>query len=496
VYVQGDNLVLPNFYNFSNATQILTREIETRYRTAAFYGSANLSYANMLYLTLTGRNEMSSTLPEGENAFFYPSASLAFVFTEAFGMSNNNILPFGKLRLNYAQVGSDAPEYALNTVFAQTTAGDGWTTGVAFPLPDRNGNSVAGYSLGNILGNPNLKPENTSSLEAGLDLRFLNNRIGLDVTYYNSESKDLIVLSPIAGSSGYTTQYLNAGSIKNNGIELALNITPIKTKDWRWDVGLNWSKNKSEVVEIAEGVDILFLGGFEGSAVYAVVGEQYGTIYGTRWLRDDAGNLVIDDEGYPIQDAQVGAVGDINPDWIAGISNSLSWKGLSLSFLLDWREGGEIWNGTRGALTFFGRTTATEGRYTDSIVFDGLNGYLDENGNVVTEGENTIKVPLDQNWYRGLGGGFGGPTEQFIEDGSYIKLRELTLTYSLNPKWLESTPIAGLDVSFIGRNLWLSTDYTGVDPETSLTGSNNSQGMDYFNMPNTKSYGVNLRLTL
>ncbi|MBS1659056.1 MAG: SusC/RagA family TonB-linked outer membrane protein [Bacteroidetes bacterium] len=503
VYVQGDNLNIPDFYNMSNASNVLSRNSVGRYRTYAFYGSLDLGIANQLYLTVTARNEWSSTLPQDNNSFFYPSVAASWVFTEPLGLSNSKAFPYGKLRASWAQVGNDAPIYVLGTYFSQVTAADGWTSGIAYPLPDRDGNQTTSYGYSATLGNPNLKPEKVTSWEVGADLRFVNNKIGLDVTYYESKSEDQIVPAPIAGSTGFQQQYLNSGSIKNSGFEVALNLTPVKTKDWKWDIGVNWSTNKSEVLSLAEGVDILFLGGFEGSAIYAVQGQPYGTIYGGRWLRDASGAIVIGQDGYPIPDAQIGVIGDVNPDWISGINTTVSWKGLSLYALFDIRQGGDIWNGTRGALTFFGRTDNTLDRGT-TTTFEGNVGVFDQDGNLLydangfpqTEGKNTTVATLDQAWYQGNGGGFGPVTEQFIEDGSYVKLKEVSLTYSISPKALERTPIAGLDISLIGRNLWLQTDYKGVDPETSLTGANNSQGMDYFNMPGTRSYGLNVRLTL
>jgi TonB-linked SusC/RagA family outer membrane protein len=508
LYVQGDNLVIPDFYNFSNAANVLTREYHQQYRIFGFYGALNLAFANMLYIDVTGRNDHSSTLPVDNNSFFYPSGSLSFVFTEALGLSNSKGFPYGKIRVSYAQVGHDAPVYVLGTPFTQTTAADGWTGGIAFPLPDANGNQTTSYSNSATLGNPELKPEKVNSFEVGADLRFVNNRIGLDVTYYESKSLDQIVPAPIAGSTGFQQQYVNSGSIENKGWEVSLNLTPVKTKDWKWDIGVNWSMNKSEVLSLANGVDVLFLGGFEGSAIYAVTGEQYGSIYGTRWLRDGNGNIVIDDQqflpdgsenptyGQPIQDAQVGVIGDVNPDWIAGVSTGLSWKQLSLNVLVNVRQGGDIWDGTRGAIIYFGRSDETDNRGT-TTVFEGVKGHLDDNGQLVTEGQtNDITAALDQGWYQGLGSSFSGPAEQSVEDGSYIKLQEVALTYSFNPKWLEKTPIASFDLSLIGRNLWLSTDYKGVDPETSLTGANHSQGLDYFNMPGVRTFGMSLRLTL
>ena len=512
LYTEGNDLIFSDFQNMSVASTVLTRESASRYRTSAGYAAGNLSFKNMLYLNLTARNEMSSTLPKEKNTFFYPSASLGFVFTEALGMSTNKILPYGKIRASWASVGKDAPPYSLESYYDQAAFSDGWTPGIPFPV-----DGVVGYSNSYILGNPQLKPEKVNSTEFGVELKFLNNRIGIDATYYASKSLDQILATPVPGSSGYQYMYQNTGELTNNGIELMLTTTPVKTKNFKWDLNFNWSTNKSMVVSLGDtSIKSLFLGGFEGSAIYAVVGEEYGSIYGGRWLRDGNGNVVIDDDpnsgnyGYPIVDNQVGVIGNVNPDWIGGLNTGFTWKDMiSLSATVDIRKGGDIWNGTKGALTFFGRTPNTVSaletpseatnwlRYDTAHVFEGVKGHVDADGNLVLgDGANDVSVPLDQAWFQGNGGGFGSQAEDFVEDGSYIKLRELSLTYTLNPKMLKGTPIAGLDISFIGRNLWLHTNYTGIDPETSLTGSGNSQGMDYFNMPNTKSYGFSLRLTL
>lgn len=512
LYTQGDDLIFPDFQNLSVASTVLSRETGSRYRTGAVYMAGSLSYNSMLYLNVTARNEMSSTLPKDNNSFLYPSVSLAYVFTESLGLSSNKWFPYGKIRASWASVGKDAPSYALETYYDQATFSDGWTPGIPFPV-----DGVVGYSNYYILGNPLLKPEKVNSTEIGADLRFINNRIGIDFTYYNSKSLDQILATPVPGSSGYQYIYQNTGELSNKGIELMLTTTPIKTKNFKWTLDLNFSKNTSKVVSLGDtSIKTLFLGGFEGSAIYAVVGEEYGSIYGGRWLRDGNGNKVIDDDpnsgnyGYPIVDNQVGVIGNINPDWIGGVNTGFTWKDmLTLSATVDIRKGGDIWNGTRGALTFFGRTPNTISaleapsasnnylRFDTAHVFEGVKGHVDADGNLVLgDGNNDTKVALDQGWYQGNGGGFGSQSEDFVEDGSYIKLRELALTYSFSKKCLKGTPIAGLDISFIGRNLWLSTKYTGIDPETSLTGSGNSQGMDYFNMPNTKSYGFSLKLTL
>lgn len=492
LYVEGDQLNFPNFQNISVATTIITRESYTKYRTHAFYSQAKLSYKDYLYLDLTGRASTSSTLPTDNNTFFYPSASLGWIFTDALKM-NSKTLPYGKLRVSYAIVGNDAPVYALGNYFTTGVFADGWTTGITFPFGGQ-----AGYTADNTLGNPNLKPEKTKSFEIGADLKFLDNRLGVDLTYYSNNSVDQILGVPIAGSSGYQYQIKNAGSMENKGVELLIYASPIKTKNFEWNITLNWARNRNKVTALAEGINALLLGGFEGSAIYAVVGQPYGQIYGGRWLRDGNGRVVVNEaDGLPIQDPTVGVIGDPNPNWTGGISNSFTYKGFSLGFLIDIKQGGDIWNGTRGALDFFGRSKETETR-GETKVFDGVRGYYDSNNNLVITGDaNTAVATLDQNSRQsGVLSGFTGPAEQYVEDGSYVKLRELSLSYSVNKKWLKKTPFGSIDISLIGRNLWLKSDYKGIDPETSLTGAGNSLGMDYFNMPSTRSYGFSVRVTL
>ncbi|MFM7216819.1 MAG: TonB-dependent receptor domain-containing protein, partial [Bacteroidota bacterium] len=502
-YTQGDILNIPDFYNISNASAVITRQSDAKYRTEATYAQGRLSFMDQFFLEVTGRLESSSTLPgtpevdgnkpflypKGKNTFFYPSINTGWVFSESFDMQGD-FFSFGKLRYSYSKVGKDASLYALNNYYGSAVFGDGWTSGINFPL-----NGQAGYTIDDVLGNPNLRPEQTTSFETGLDLKFLDNRLGLDVTYYKSVSDDQILAVPVAGSTGYQAQVKNAGSMENKGWEIMLYATPVKTKDLRWDVSINYSRNRNKVLKLADGINELFLGGFEGSAVYAVTGKPYGQIYGGRFVRDDNGNLVIVD-GLPIQDDQVGVIGDPNPDWLAGVTNTVTFKDFTLSALLDIRHGGDIWNGTRGAITFFGTAEGTEGRGNE-VVFGGVEGYYDANDQlVITSNPNTTSATLDQSYYQGIGSGFTGPAEPFVEDGSFVRLRELSLTYSIRKEWLKNSPFGSVDISFIGRNLWLQTAYQGIDPETSLTGASNSLGMDYFNNPGTKSYGFSLRVTL
>lgn len=503
LYTQGDGFTIPNFTHISNAQSVFTRDYTERKRTAAIFFDAKVAYDDWVFLNVTGRNEWSSTLPVDNNSFFYPSASLGLVFTEPLGLADNKILPYGKLRFSYASVGNDADPYSLASYYSNTFVGDGWTNGIVFPF-----NGVTAFMADDVLGSANLRPEKTNSIEIGTDLRFLNNRIGLDFTYYSQVSKDQILAVPVAASSGVLQLITNAGQVSNKGIEIVLNATPIKSENFRWDIQVNFTRNRNMVDELAEGIENVFLGGFEGSAIRNVAGQPYGQIYGGTFLRDAAGNLVIESDtnaafyGYPIYSGREGAIGNTQPDFLMGIRNTLAWKGISFGFLIDIREGGQMWNGTQGAMAFFGTAAMTENR-GETTVFEGVKGTVDGDGNLVLQDEsgtagtftNDTEAVLDEFWYTADGGGFGNVAEHFVQDISWVRLREVTLSYTFPTSLFEKTPIGSLNIGLAGRNLLLFTPYEGVDPETSLMGSVNAQGLDYFNMPNTKSYSVRLGIT-
>lgn len=491
LFVQGDNLTVPEFYHISNAASITARETKDSKRTAALYADLGMSFRNMVYVNVTGRNEWSTTLPEDENSFFFPAFNGSFVFTELPGLKDNKILPFGKFRVSYAKIANDAFTYGTLPTFLQSATADGWTDGVSFP-----GWGVAGFQLSTTLPNNALKPETLKSFEIGFDLRFLSNRLGLDFTYYDNKNEDLILSVPIAKSSGYYAANMNAASMVNKGIELTLNAIPVQTKKFTWNLDVNFTKNTNEVLELAEGVENVFLAGFVGSQTRAVVGESYGSIFGNDWLRDDNGNILIVDDpnawnyGYPESDPDETNLGNVMPNWTMGINNSLTYGDFALSFLFDIKNGGVMWNGTKGAMYYFGTHEDTESRGDGATyVFDGVK---------MSDGSpNNIQVAKDVNWYfNGEGSGFTGPAGQFVEETDWVRLRELTLSYRVDPNVLNKTFLNSVEVFFTGRNLWLSTPYTGVDPETSLIGAGNGQGLDYFNMPGTKSFTFGLRLTL
>lgn len=490
LYVQGNSLTVPDFFQLSNAASVQAFETRSNKRTAALYADLGLSYQSLAYISGTVRNEWSTTLPEANNSFLLYSGSASLIFTEFDGLKDNSILPFGKFRVSYSQIANDAFTYATLPTFAQASFGDGWTDGIAFP-----GWGVSAFRLGTTLPNNELKPEILKSFEIGLDLRFLENRLSLDLTYYDNLSEDLILSVPIAKSSGYYAANLNAGSMVNKGIEATLYANPVKTSDFTWDLDVNFTKNTNEVLSLYEGVDNVYLAGFVGAQARAVVGESYGSIFGDYFETTDGGDIVIDDDpnspsyGYPVYPDGEKNLGNVLPNWTMGINNAFTFKDVTLSFLIDIKNGGVMWNGTKGAMYYFGTHADTESRGEGETIIAGVK---ESDGS-----PNDIPIVKDINWYvLGPGSGFTGPTSQFIEETDWVRLRELTLSYKLNKSLLNRTFFHSAEVYFSGRNLWLSTPYTGIDPETSLIGAGNGQGLDYFNMPGTKSYTFGLRLTL
>ncbi|MBS1749663.1 MAG: SusC/RagA family TonB-linked outer membrane protein [Bacteroidetes bacterium] len=503
LYTQGDGLVASDYNNMDNATVVKSSNFVTPYRRSAVYFDLNFDYASLLFLEITGRNDWSSTLPVDKRSFFYPSASLGFVFTRLGGMQND-VLNYGKLRLSAAQVGKDAPSFALNSYYSKATFSDGYTTGITYP-----NDGVAGFGRVTTLGNPNLKPEKTTSYEAGLDLQFFRNRLGLDATVYYSKGQDLIVTAPLASTTGYMSQVINSGSIETKGIELQFTVTPVLSKNFRWDAFVNYSSYKNKILKLAEGVKQINLNGFTGTTISQIAGYGAASVFGYGYERDSQGNIVVDDspgdaQYYPIAPSIQKFLGNTNPKFLLGFGNTFTYKGLSLYALFDWKQGGVMWNGTRGSLTAIGTSDNTNNR-GDMHLFEGVLGHLndvgklvhyDGNGNEV-DGPGAVNknaVPLNEGWYLGNGGGFGNLNEAFIEDASYVKLREASVSYDFSSVLKGGRFLKGASLGAFVRNIIVWTPYKGIDPETSLTGATSAQGMDYFNMPGTSSFGMNLKL--
>lgn len=510
LYVQGDGLVAPGFDNIYNASTLKAANFITPYRKAGLYYDLNLSYDNYLFFETTGRNDWTSTLPKANNNFFYPSASLSFVFSELSSIKGSDVLSFGKIRASVAQVGKDPGEFKTTSYYVPTTFPDGYTSGISFP-----NNGLAGYSLNNVLGNPGLIPEKTTAYEIGTQLQFFKNRLGFDITGYYSKGNDLIVQAPISGASGYQAITLNSGSIRNKGLEIQITGTPVRNANFEWSTFINYSMTRSKVLSLADGVQQITLNGFTGTVIAQLPNMPAGIIYGYGYTRDDKGNMIIDDSpiaegqrigGFPLVNTNVQKqIGNPNPKFLMGWGNTLTYKGLSLYTLLDWKFKGDIWNGTRGSLAAIGTSDLTNDRNTTKV-FSGVSGHLNAKGDLVHYNSsgaevagpgapNTTTVTLDELWYKGNGGGFGNLNEAFIEDGSYVKLREVSLSYDFKRLFakMNNPFIKSISAGLYARNILIWAPYHGIDPETSLTGSTSAQGIDYFNNPGTSSYGLNLK---
>lgn len=490
----GTTLSIPGFYHISNATDLTAFESISRKRIHGLYGTADLSFEDYLFLNLTARQDWSSTLPEANNTYQSYSASLGFAFTEALNL-NSSVLDYGKLRLSFGVVGNDAPVFSTIPVFTSAVSGgDGFLNqGIEFP-----NYGVNAFERDVNLANPLLTPEKTTTFEIGGEFKFFRGRFGVDVTYYDSQSEDVIIATDISPTTGYTSITENSAVISNTGIELVLDGTPIRRGNFSWDVAVNFTQMENDVVSLADGIENIGLAGFVSTSADVVAGQPYSAIYGNGWQRNDAGDIVVGADGWPLVDPVRKAIGDPNPDWTAGLRNTFTFGDISLSGLFDIRSGGDMWCGTCGIVNYFGTSEISATERDDVVVFDGVQNtgtaeepvYV-ENNTAVALGSADPTASFSS-YYR-VRYGFGGITEMNVHDTSWLRLRELTVAYNIGGDLLGGI-FNGGSIALTGRNLWLSTDYPGIDPETNLTGDSNGYGLDYFNMPNTKSFNATLKL--
>lgn len=479
--------------DFSNALpeDVTPIDFESTIRTARWYNTLNLGYKDMLYLDLAGAFESASTFGElSDQTFFYPSATLAWKFTELAGLSTSSILSFGKLRLAYGEVGVQPAVYRTRTTFVSAGTGSGWGDFLDA------GFYGGGFEQDDRQGNPTIEPEIKTEWEVGTDLRFFQDRFKLSATYYQNRIEGLLFDVLVAPATGFLEKYDNAGEMENKGIELESSFNFLNTKDWNAEVFLNFNRNRNEVISLS-GTESILLEGFTNAGTRAVPGQQLGVIWGGLWERNEDGALVLDENGFPQAAAEAGIYGDPNPDWRGGIGMNVSWKNIGLNVLFETFQGADFSSATRGVLYTFG---VHEDNGNEVVPTTDLRNY---DGNIIPAGElvrgNIVDwgagpVLLDQAWYTTLGSGFGAVREQFVEDGSWTRLREVTLSYTIRSNWLkEKLKLQSIELSAAGRNLVLWTDLVGVDPETSLTGGN-GQGLEYFTNPGTQSYLFTLKI--
>lgn len=471
-YQRGELFILPDFYDISNTAETSGDDTKRNYKIIGAFYDLKLSYKNYLFFNTTGRNDWSSTLPSNKNSFFYPSVNFGFIFTDAFKLDEKiSFFDYGKIRASWAQVGNDAYLYALEDYYSSITGGI---------------RGQVAFATSRTIGNKNIEPERTTSNEIGMDLRFFGNRVGVDLAYYSSVSDGQIVAVPVPYSTGYSHMTLNSGIVVNEGVELQLYLTPVSSSNFNWDINVNFSKNNNVVEKLPEGVPLIEFSttGLSSTRSVGIEGQPFGVIYGGRYLRNENGDVLVGDDGYPLIDTEAGVVGDPNPDFLLGLRNTFTYKGISFTALIDVRHGGDVYNGTRGVMTSLGTHKNTENRDED-FIFEGVN--------VNTGQPNEVAVKRNRDYYSRQGG-LAGLSEAYLEDGSYVRLREVSLSYSLPSNWLDKLPVSAMNLGVSGRNLWLQTNYSGIDPETNLSGASNSLGRDYFNMPNTKSYVFNLQI--
>lgn len=475
-------------------------------RLWAVYGDVSLGYKNWAFLNATIRNDNSSTLPANNRSYIYPSVSGSFVFTDAFDIKSD-ILTSGKLRASWSKVGRDANPYQL---FNTYNINFGTSNNAIGDLPDIdapfNGQSTA--TVNTVSFNPNLKPEFTTEVELGGEFTLLNGRVGLDVAYYNRLSTNQIANRAVPSASGFDFVVSNFGSIRNKGWEVGLNVVPVQTATgFKWSVYTAFTRNRNVVEELAEGVQELVVRNlFTTIAPVIRPGLPYGVFRGTRAARDSEGNYLINPAtGLLIPDTQQGIVGDPNPKFNLGVTNTLSYKNFTLSAVIDYKYGGDLFSQTTAFLLGRGTTTDTEDRDVPKVVPgvlgnpNTLQPLADANGNPIP---NNIQVLENNLWFQAQGGGafaINAPTEFSVFDATVIRLREVVFSYNLPKKLLDRTPFGALSLSLTGRNLWYNAPNfpkgTNFDPEISTLGAGNAQGFDFNAAPSVKRYGASLRVT-
>ncbi|RDV13478.1 SusC/RagA family TonB-linked outer membrane protein [Pontibacter diazotrophicus] len=471
-YAAVTQLVIDGLYTLdNNAVPNTNQSAIEEFNVQSLFGAAQFSFRDALFLDVTGRNDWSSTLPASNNSFFYPSVSVSAVVTDLLNL-NSNLLSFAKVRASWAQVGNDADPYQLYQLYNAQTPWDG---------------SLPAFGESTDINNANLKPEITTGQEFGFDLRFLDGRIGLDATYYSQNTEDQILGVEISKASGYNRRFLNAGEVTNKGVEVMVSGTPVQLGNGlQWDVSLNYARNRSMVVELAEGLTTYTLHATRGMSSEARVGQPYGTFYGTAFQRSPEGDLVFKD-GRPQVASGQQVLGNIQPDWIGGMSNTLSFKGITLSALVDVRAGGDIFDEGTGTARWTGQYAETAVGREEGVIGKGVK-------NVGSE-EAPVYVPNDVIVDAKLFYSYNNPRtyhESAIIDATYVKLREVSLGYEI-PTFLTSKIKAqSARISFVGRNLAiLFRNNPHIDPEIDSQGGN-AQGFTYGQLPNSRSLGVNL----
>ena len=508
--LDGVNYVVFDIDELTNLNNITpnANSAYSRRRLYGFYADVNFGYKDWAFLTLTGRNDWSSTLPKANRSFFYPAVNASVILSDALDMSSTfvNVV---KLRAGWASVGNDTGPYLLSNVFVVNDYDNTTRSAVARPFTP-NGGPAAGSTIPtagqNFLStDPNLKPEKTTEVEAGVDVRLLNDRVGISFTAYNKESTNQIAQISVPEETGYQAQLTNFGAVTNKGVEIGVDVTPIKTASGlTWTIMGSFTKNKNLIKELRNGVSEIQFGSAFGGSVSTVhrPGEPYGILTGTVDVRDDEGNMLIDPAtGVFIQALDPKIIGDPNPDFILGITNSISFKGITLSAVWDLRQGGDIFSTTANQIIGRGVLAYQADREQNAIIKgvygnpDTFEPYLDDAGNKIP---NQTMIETNS-LYFGESFGTGGADEWSVFDATTYRLREASIVYAFPKSLLNRTPFGAVTIGVTGRNLWnYSPNFPkdlNYDPETNQFGSRNGQGIEYSTTPSARRFAVTLRAT-
>ncbi|MBS3992686.1 MAG: SusC/RagA family TonB-linked outer membrane protein [Bacteroidetes bacterium] len=472
-------LVVPRLYALRNSKELSVApgEYDAEWGRNSIFGNVSLGYDNYLYLEGSYRHEKASTLPKDDNKFDYYSVSTSFLFSK---FIESDVITFGKLRAGYAETGNAADALRIYDTYSN--------------IGNMGGNPL--YSLPASKNNANLKDESTKEKEIGLEMRFINNRLGFDLSAYDKSSINQIMSVSVSNATGYDSKWVNSGEITNKGVELSLNATPIKTADFSWDVNLNWSKNKNKVVSLYEGVNQLQLASVQGGvSINATVGQPYGSIVGYNYVYNEKGEKIVASTGYYQKSASKEVIGNVNPDWIGGINNSFRYKNINFSFLIDVKKGGDVFS----LDTWYGYAT---GIYANTVFINDLGNpvrnTLANGGGVILPGvladgtPNTKRVRAD--YYANPWGYARATNAEHTYDAGFVKLREVALSYDFPKDVLKKLHVSNLTLTAIGKNLWIidkSTPY--ADPEAGLS-SGNIQGYQSGAYPSVKELGINLKV--
>jgi len=485
-------LVVPEYYNVANisgSAEVSTYEYQRRLVGA--FAQLDLSYNNYLFLQLNARNDWSSTLPKGANSFFYPGFNLGFIFSEL--MDKNSAFSYGKVRTSYALAGNDADPYQIDPYYAAGIIRAGGYGQTNYPV-----GGVAAYEKGSVLGNPNLKPEISKEFEIGAELGFFNNRVRFDGAYYNKKTTDLIMLATIASSSGYLSQTTNLGQITNKGFELQFMATPVKTKDFKWDINYLFTKSTTILDELSEelGISEYIINSAYEAEFVAIPGEELGQFRIPGYKKTPDGKIIVGDNGLPLEGDPI-LVGSASPDYNMSLTNNLSYKDFSLSFLLDFQKGGYMYSYTSSITYWSGNNEqSTINDRRPWVIPNSVVEVVDGAGNV-SYAENA--TPITDNWHEYYSSNTNKPIEsERIIEKTYFRLRELSLSYNFKKALIQNIGLSSAQLSLYGRNLflWTPADNSFIDPETSTWG-NDLTGMfgEFAGAPSVRTYGLKLNVS-